>query len=77
MISSPTNNLKQPQIDYGKIYSVSRLAMFDKCQTQYDYSYQHDIYKKLKNKLKNLFSVYQADKKCQSISVAYKPKFIE
>lgn len=55
-----TNNNLKLQIDYSRIYSVSRLKMFDQCQKQYEFNYVDPIYKKMKGNLKkmpeNIFS---------------------
>jgi len=41
-------------IDYSKIYSVSKLGMFEKCPKSYHFSYLDPIYSKMKNDLKKL-----------------------
>lgn len=40
------------KIDYSKIYSPSRLGMFDWCPKQYHFSYLDPIYSRMKNELK-------------------------
>jgi len=42
------------QPDYTRIYSVSRLKMFDQCPKQYHLSYVDPIYKKMKGNLKKM-----------------------
>lgn len=44
----------KPQIDYSRIYSPTKLAMFDQCPKEYEFSYIDPIHSKLKNKLKKL-----------------------
>lgn len=44
----------QQRIDYSKIYSPSRLNLFDQCPQQYFFSYLDPIKKKMKTKLKQL-----------------------
>ena len=41
-------------LDYSKIYSPSKLKMFDQCPKQYFFSYIDPIFSKMKNKLKTL-----------------------
>ncbi len=49
-------------INYGKIYSPSRLDMFEKCPKSYHFYYLDPIYSKMKSDLKkmpeNIFSFY-------------------
>lgn len=40
------------KIDYSKIYSPSRLGMFDICPKQYHFYYLDPVYSRMKNKLK-------------------------
>lgn len=49
-------------IDFSKVYSYSKLSLFDQCLKAYHFTYIDPIYSKLKNKLKkmpeNIFKFY-------------------
>jgi len=53
-------------VDFSKIYSPSRLLMFDVCPKQYHFYYKDPIYSKMKNELKkkpeNIWSFYTLGK---------------
>lgn len=63
------------EINYSKIYSVTRLSMFDQCPKEYEFSFVDPIYKKMKNKLKNLpqniFSFYTLGKAVHNAITLY------
>lgn len=44
----------QQRIDYARIYSPSRLKLFDQCPQQYFFSYLDPVKKKMKSKLKQM-----------------------
>jgi PD-(D/E)XK nuclease superfamily len=50
----PTKGIIKDNIDYSKVYSPSRLKMFEQCPKQYYFTYLDPIYSKLKNKLKTI-----------------------
>ena len=54
--------MEKEKIDYHKIYSPSKLEMFEKCPKSYHFYYLDPIYSKMKSELKkmpeNIFSFY-------------------
>src|SRR4030042_3891162 len=44
----------QPKIDYDKIYSPTKLNLFEECSQQYFFSYLDPVKSKMKTKLKQM-----------------------
>lgn len=57
---------QNPTIDYSRIYSPTKLNLFEQCPAQYHFTYIHEIYSKMKNKLKampqNIWPFYTVGK---------------
>ena len=55
-------DIKKQNIDYGKIYSPSKLGLFEKCPKSYHFTYLDPIYSKMKADLRkmpeNIFSFF-------------------
>jgi hypothetical protein len=68
-------------IDYSRIYSSTKLAMFRQCPKQYHFYYLDPVLSKLKNKLKNepenIFSFYTLGKAVHNAITVFYHKSVE